>query len=123
MPSARLRPKVIFYRNCKKINESSFLSELQAAKFEISPSDPNQNYDCLTRTFLGLVDKHAALKKNAPFINRKFQKEIYNRSKLRNKYWKQPNKENKIAYKRQRNKCVKIRRKSIKTCMNKVETY
>ena len=42
------------------------------------------------------------------------------RSRLRNKYWVEPSAENKAVYKRQRNKCVKIRRKSIKRCMDKI---
>ena len=53
-------------------------------------------------------------------MNREFQKEIYVRSRLRNKYWVEPSAENKAAYKKQRNKCVKIRRKSIKRYMNKI---
>ena len=47
-------------------------------------------------------------------MNRDFQKEIYVRSRLRNKYWAEPSAENKAAHKKQRNNCVKIRRKSIK---------
>ena len=42
------------------------------------------------------------------------------RSRLRNKYWVEPSAENKAAYKNQRNKCVKIRRKSIKRYIDKV---
>ena len=53
-------------------------------------------------------------------MNREIQKEIYVRSRLRNKYWVEPSAENKAAYKNQRNKCVKIRRKSIKRYMDKV---
>ena len=80
----------------------------------------------LTDKFFGIANKHAPLKKkfvrgnNAPFMNREFQKEIYVRSRLRNKYWIEPSAENKAAYKKQRNKCVKIRRKSIKRYMDKI---
>ena len=42
------------------------------------------------------------------------------RSRLRNKYWVEPSAENKAAYKNQRNRCVKIRRKSIKRYIDKV---
>ena len=80
----------------------------------------------MTDKFLGIVNKHAPLKKkfvrgnNAPFMNREFQKEIYVRSRLRNKYWVEPTTENKLAYQKQRNKCVKIRMKSIKRYMDKI---
>ena len=53
-------------------------------------------------------------------MNRELQKEIYVRSRLRNKYWVEPSTENKAAYKKQRNKCVKIRRKNIKRYMDKI---
>ena len=72
------------------------------------------------------MNKNAPSKKkfvrdnNAPFMNRDFQKEIYVRCRSRNRYWVQPSVENKWAYKRQRNKCVKIRRKNIKKYMDKV---
>ena len=53
-------------------------------------------------------------------MNRELQKENYVRSRLRNKHWVEPSAENKAAYKKQRNKCVKIRRKSIKRYMDKI---
>ena len=66
------------------------------------------------------VDSNCHSGNNAPFMNREFQKEIYVRSRLRNKYWVEPTTENKVAYQKQRNKCVKIRRKSIKRYMDKI---
>ena len=69
-------------------------------------NDPNQNYNFLNDTFLGIVNKHARSKNkfvrgnNALFMNRKFQKEICVRSRLRNKYLVQPSVENKAAYKK-----------------------
>ena len=88
--------------------------------FDFLKSDPNQNYNLLTDKFLGFVNKHAPLKKkfvrgnNVPFTNSEFQKDIYVRSRLRNNYWVEPSAENKAMYKKQRNKCVKIRRKSLR---------
>ena len=124
--SSKLKTKVIYYRSYKKFNESDFLCSLNKANFDFFKNDPNQNYNLLTDKFLGLANKHAPLKKkfvrgnNALFMNREFQKEIYVRSRLRNKYWVEPSAENKAAYKKQRNKCVKIRRKSIKRHIDKI---
>ena len=90
------------------------------ANFDFLKGDPNQNYNLLTDKFLGFVNKHAPLKKkfvrgnNVPFTNSEFQKDIYVRSRLRNNYWVEPSAENKAMYKKQRNKCVKIRRKSLR---------
>ena len=81
----------------------------QKANFDFLKNDPNQNYNLLADKFLCIVNKHSPLKKkyvrgnNALFMNREFRKEIYVRSRLRNKYWVQPSAENKAAYIKQRN--------------------
>ena len=46
-------------------------------------------------------------------MNKELRKAIYTRSRLRNRYFKNPTKENETSYKKQRNKCVSLRRKSI----------
>ena len=56
--------------------------QLKKANFHFLTNDPNQNYNFLNDTFLGIVNKHAPSKNkfvrgnNALFMNRKFQKEI-----------------------------------------------
>ena len=49
------------------------------------------------------------------FINRKFRKELYKRSGLRNNFWKDPSKEKELLFKTQRSKCVLLRRKCFKS--------
>ena len=89
----RLKPKVIYYRNYKNLDEKSFLYGLQNKNFSMSSNDPNVNYKSITDNFLEAIDKHAPLKKKfirgnqTPFMNRDFQKEIYTRTGLKNKYW------------------------------------
>ena len=91
----------------------------------MSPNDPNVNYKPITEKFLKTIDKHVLLKKKLargnqePFMNRDFQKAIYTRTRLKNKYWRDPSRENELAYKKQRNLCVSIRRKSITNYLNK----
>ena len=110
-----LKTKVTYYRSYKKFNESDFLCSLTKANFDFFKNDPNQNYNLLADKFFGIANKQAPLKKkivrgnNAPFMNREFKKEIYVKSRLRNSYWVESLVENKAAYKKQRNKCVKIR--------------
>ena len=69
----------------------------------MSSNDPNVNYKSITENFLEAIDMHAPLKP----------------SRLENKYWRDPSRENKVAYKKQRNLCVSIRRKSITNYLNK----
>ena len=114
------------YNSCSRNTPVSHVSRREVLPASVPLCDPNQNYNLLTDKFLGLANKHAPLKKkfvrgnNAPFMNREFQKKIYVRSRLRNKYWVEPSAKNKAAYKIQRNKCVKIRRKSIKRYMDEI---
>ena len=71
----------------------------------MSSNDPNVYYKSTTENFLEAIDKHAPLKKKlvrgnqAPFMNRDFQKAIYTRARLKNKYWRDPSRENELAYK------------------------
>ena len=51
---------------------------------------------------------------HAPFISKEMRKAIYVRSRLRNKFRKNPSEENERKYKRQRNLCVSLRCKAIK---------
>ena len=114
---SKLKPKVIHYRNYKNFDESLFLDDLEKTTFLTNSNCPNENYQHLTENFLSVVEKHAPLKKKvvkgnqAPFVNREFRKAIYTRSRLRNKYWKNPISENELRYKQQRNKCVSFRKK------------
>ena len=86
--------------------------------------DPNENYNFVTEKFLDVVNRHEPLKNKtlsgnqAPFIIKELRKGIYTRSKLRNKYNRNPTEENKTTYKKQRNKRVSLRRKAIKVYFN-----
>ena len=53
-------------------------------------------------------------------MTKEFRKAIYNRSRLRNKFCKIPSEENEKLYKKQRNRCVAIRKKSIRNYFNKI---
>ena len=113
---SKLKPKMIRYRNYNNFDASLFLNDLEKTTSLINSNCPNENYQQnekwkLSENFISVVEKHAPLKKKivrgnqAPFVNREFRKAIYTRSRLRNKYWKNPTSENKLRYKQQRNKC------------------
>ena len=115
----RLKPKVIKYRSYKNFVPENFLSDVKLANFGAT-EDPEQAYDNLVCTFRKLVDKHAPLKtkvqrgNSAPFMTHELKKGIYTRTRLKKKFKKNPTKENENNFKRQRNKCVSLRRKAIK---------
>ena len=115
-----------FFRNYKKFDESNFLSDLKNTNFSFTSADPNGNYLFLTNSFSKIVEKHAPLKKktlrgnHAPFVSKELRKAIYTRSSFRNRYLKNPDEINRKLYKEQRDKCVSIRRKSIKHFFSKI---
>ena len=53
-------------------------------------------------------------------INKELRKAIYDRSRLRHWFCKTPIEENEKLHKKQRNKCVSIRKKSIRKYFNKI---
>ena len=121
--SSRLKPKNIHYGNFKSFDEQKFIADVNNADFSLEIDNPNENYSTLANTFSLIAEKHAPLKKkivlpvspnHAPFITKDLRKAIYTRSKLRNKLIKNPTGVNEQLYKRQRNKFVLIRKKSIK---------
>ena len=51
---------------------------------------------------------------DAPFMNKELKKAIYGGSRMKNRFDKDPCNESKVKFKKQRNKCVKLRRNAIK---------
>ncbi|XP_057297642.1 uncharacterized protein LOC130628675 [Hydractinia symbiolongicarpus] len=126
MHLARLQPKKIFYRNYKNFDEKTFLADVKAANFCCDTADPDLNYENLQVIFRNIVDKHAPLKQktlrgnDAPFMNKELRKAIYSRSRFKNKYNNDKTEENNANYKRQRNKCVKLRNIAVKEYFKKI---
>ena len=75
------------------------------------------DYDSLEDTITEILKQHIPIKKkyiranDGAFMNKELRKAIMHRSKLRNICNKTKTEENLIAYKKQRNKCVKLLRK------------
>ena len=123
---SRLRPKVLSYRIYKNFIESKFLNDLNKTIISFDNENPNQNYNVLSNRLLEVVNVHAPLKtkivrgNDAPFVDKQFRKAIYTRTRLKNKIHRNPSKENKMAYKKQRNFCVSLRRKCMKNYLKKL---
>ena len=113
------------YRSYKNFNADSFLADVRSLDFGSRFDDANQLYDNLTQRFRKVIDKHAPLKtriirgNSAPFMNRELNKAIYVRSNLKKKFNKNPSKENELKFKKQRNRCVSLRKKAIKAHFKK----
>ena len=83
-------------------------------------NEDNLNYDAIKETLVTLLDTHAPMKmrllreNDAPYMNKNLRKAIMTRSRLKNLYNKTPNVENEMNYKKQRNYCVNLFKKSLK---------
>ena len=118
----RLQPIRIQYRSYKNFNENDFLSDLWCVPFEQAHSLPNSElpYEKFKTLYSEVVDKHAPLKhrilrgNQAPFMTRDLSKQIMIRSRLRNNFNQHKTAQNWNAYKSQCNKCLSMRRKTVK---------
>ena len=122
----RLRPRVITYRNYKKVDENVFLNDLQKIEIKLDEQNSESSYSLSSNKFLEVLKKHAPLKKkvlkgnHSPFVSKEFQKAIYTRSKMKSKLNQNPSRENVLAHKKHRNICVSLRRKSLKNHLKSI---
>ena len=118
-------PIVVNYRNYKYFDEQDFKSDL-TRQIELL-SSANVSYDDFKQIFMAVLDSHAPKKKvtvrgnNAPFMNKTLSKAFMHRSKLKNRFNKNPTEENKTLYKKQRNFCVSLLRKEKKKYYNNLD--
>ena len=83
--------------------------------------DKEAAYASFKNMFKKVVDKHAPMKSklirgtHAPFMNKELSKAIMQRSKLKNIHNKTKTKESWEVFKKQRNKCVAIKHKNVRT--------
>ena len=123
---SRLRQKNIHYRSYKNFNEEKFLSVVEEVDFSFKTSNSEKNYSVLRNVFLNIANIHAPLQKkilrgnDASFMNKELRKEIYTRTTFRKRYFKKITKENETSYKKERNKSVSLRRKSIRQHFSKI---
>ena len=80
----------------------------------------------MSNRFLEVVNLHASLKKKIVrsngtlFDDKQLRKVVHTRTRLKNKIHKNLWKENKMAYKKQINFCVSLRRKCLKNYLKKL---
>ena len=84
-------------------------------------------YNQFEKIFIEQIDKHAPMKEkyvranNTPFMNNILSKAIMNRSRLQNRFIKNPNATNQYNYKRQRNYVVNLLRREKKKYYDNID--
>ena len=119
----RLKPIKIQYRSYKNFDEDKFIQDLQKLTFINCKLTENKDaaYNLFKNMFKTIVDQHAPLKTkfirgtHAPFMNKELSKAIMHKSKLHNMQKKLKMKASCEAFKRQRNKCVSIKRRNVRS--------
>ena len=105
-------PIQINYKSYKNFDENYFRHELSSALLNLL--NENTNYDDFKKVYIEILYLHAPMKKkfvrgnNAPFMNKTLSKAFMHRSKLKNKFNKNPTKDNNRLYKKQRDYCVSL---------------
>ena len=115
-------PIISSYRDYKHYDEDLFRYELIGKLSNLNRG----KIDCSTFENLctGVLNRHAPLKEkytranNSPFMNKKLSKAVMNRSRLRNKFLRNPTDVNKSAYAKYRNYCTGLFRKEKKLYYN-----
>ena len=116
---SKQKHETVFFRNYKKFDNSAFREALnrELLKYDLH----NIEYDTFQEIIVSLLNVYAPLKKkylranHASFVTKELRKAIMLRTRLRNIYLKQRTETTKVAYNRQRNKCVSILKKSKKS--------
>ena len=112
-------PKLFSYRNYKYFNNDNFRNDLLQEIHQVGLY--NIGCEQFESLFICNLNKHAPLKRryvrtnNSPFMHKELYKAIMVRSRLRNKSLKLKTIESREAYKRQRNYCVSLIRKTKKS--------
>ena len=107
-------PKIKFHRDYKSFNFESFNNDLD----DLLKAENNMNYLTFQNIFLRVLNTHAPVKKKAQrfnnnrFMIKQLRKAIMRRSRLKNIYNKTRSPENWDNYKKQRNFCVDLLRKT-----------
>ena len=118
-------PNIIRCRNYKKINNEVFISDLEE---QFSENNEFLNFESFKRIVDKTLDKYAPIKKRyvranqAPFMNKRINKEIMKRSRLRKKFLNTKSDIDRRAYNKQRNICVTLIRQQKKNFFSKLNT-
>ena len=111
-------PTIITYRNYKHFDKAIFRQEFLDILCNVNSG--TIVYDTFVTVCIELLKRHAPLKEkylranNQPFMNKSLSKAVMTRTRLRNKFLKNPCENNKAKYPKYRNYCTSPFRKEKK---------
>ena len=111
----KLPPRIISYRGFSNYHNTNFLNSLTEVLFEVENTEYFvKDPDCFYKVCNKVLNQHAPRKKkyvrgtNKAFMSKALSKAIMQRTKLRNKFMKDPSAANKFSYNKERNWCVSL---------------
>ena len=118
-------PITITYRDYKNFNPQLFRNELLKELYNVHKG--KIDYETFEEIVVRLLSIFAPIKEryiranNSPFMNKTLSKAVMTRSRLRNKFTKNPTPENKSNYTKYRNYCTGLFRKIKKSYYNNLD--
>ena len=122
------KPNIVTYRNYKHFSNEAFMFDVKNSIIQMTSERNNLEFDRFKTALDKAIQRHAPIKKRyvranqAPFINKKINKEIMKRSRLRNKFLNTKSDINSKAYNKQRNLCVSLIRSEKKNSFSNINT-
>ena len=123
--ASRQKTRIMKYRSLRNFKIDLFLKDLSPLLENINYDTSDTAIDSLINILTRLLDKHAPIKEKkvrgnqSRFMNKELSKAIMNRARLRSRYLKNKTSKNRIEFKRQRNLCVFLKNKAIKSDFDK----
>ena len=87
------KPNIVTYRNYKHFSNEAFIFDVKNSIIQMTSERNDLEFDRFKTALDKAIQRHAPIKKRyvqanqAPFINKKINKEIMKRSRLRNKFF------------------------------------
>ena len=122
------KPNIVTYRNYKHFSNEAFMLDVKNSIIQMTSENNDLEFDRLKTALDEAIQRHAPIKKRyvranqVPFINKKINKEIMKRSRLRNKFLNTKKDIDRKAYNKQRNLCVSLIRIEKKNFFSNINT-
>ena len=113
-------PNIVRYRSYKNFDNELFMNDIENCLAQEYHQNQILKFESFKRNVHHILERHAPLKKRyvranqAPFMNKKINKEIMKRSRLRNKFLNSKSDIDRKAYNKQHNFCVSLIKKAKK---------
>ena len=118
------KPNIVTYRNYKHFSNEAFMFDLKNSIIQMNSENNDLEFDRFKTALDEAIQRHAPIKKRyvrgnqAPFINKKINKEIMKRSRLRNKFLNTKSDIDSKAYNKQRRLSVSLIRSGKKNFLS-----